>query len=84
MNLKVQKSLAETQLKLLEKASYLTKPDGLIVYSTCSIEPEENENIVNQFLKKHPEWKLECDRTLHPVEDYTDGAYSARLSKKHN
>ena len=81
MNLNMKKSLAETQFKLLEKASYLTKPDGLIVYSTCSIEPEENELIVNQFLKKHPEWELECDRTLHPVEDHTDGAYSARLSK---
>ena len=74
--------LIKTQFKLLEKASYHTKPNGLLVYSTCSIEPEENELIVKRFLKKNTEWELQAERTLHPVEDHTDGAYSARLSKK--
>ena len=66
----------------MEKASYHTKPNGLLVYSTCSIEPEENELIIKRFLKKNTEWELQAERTLHPVEDHTDGAYSARLSKK--
>tara|TARA_B100001250_G_scaffold403104_1_gene417185 strand:+ start:58 stop:312 length:255 start_codon:yes stop_codon:yes gene_type:complete len=84
MNMNKKEPLAETQFKLLEKASYHTKTDGLLVYSTCSIESEENELIVNRFLTKHTKWKLESERTLHPVEDHTDGAYSARLSKKHS
>jgi 16S rRNA (cytosine967-C5)-methyltransferase len=82
MNLNKKDPLTETQFKLLENASCHTKPDGLLVYSTCSIEPEENELIVNRFLKKHTEWTLQAERTLHPVEDHTDGAYTARLSKK--
>ena len=82
MNLNKKDPLTETQFKLLENASCHTKPNGLLVYSTCSIEPEENELIVNRFLKKHTEWILQAERTLHPVEDHTDGAYSARLSKK--
>ena len=84
MNMNKKEPLAETQFKLLEKASYHTKTDGLLVYSTCSIESEENELIVNRFLTKHTKWKLESERTLHPVEDHTDGAYSASLSKKHS
>jgi len=74
--------LIKTQFELLEKASYHTKANGLLVYSTCSIEPEENELIIKRFLKKNTEWELQAERTLHPVEDHTDGAYSARLSKK--
>ena len=57
------------------------QPGGKIVYSTCSIEPEENEQIVKRFLEENTGWQLETERTLHPVEDHTDGAYAARLAK---
>ncbi|MDC0316152.1 hypothetical protein OAM03_00280 [Verrucomicrobia bacterium] len=76
------KQLTKIQLQLLEKAAKHTEPNGIIVYSTCSIDPEENELIVKRFLRKNEDWKLETERLLHPVEDQTDGAYSARLIKK--
>jgi 16S rRNA (cytosine967-C5)-methyltransferase len=76
------KQLTKIQLQLLEKAAKHTEPNGIIVYSTCSIDPEENELIVKRFLRKNEDWKLDKERMLHPVEDQTDGAYSARLIKK--
>ena len=69
------------QQRLLEQASRLVQPGGKIVYSTCSIEPEENEQIVKRFLEENTGWQLEAERALHPVEDHTDGAYAARLAK---
>jgi len=76
--------LADEQLKLLGQAAARTKPDGQLVYSTCSLEPEENEQLVARFLKANPEWQLAEERTLHPVEDHTDGAYAARLTRTTN
>ena len=76
------KQLTKIQLQLLEKAAKHTEQNGIIVYSTCSIDPEENELIVKRFLRKNEDWKLETERMLHPVEDQTDGAYSAKLIKK--
>ena len=46
--------LASTQAKLLRKAYMLAKPGGTIVYSTCSVEPEENELVVNSLLEEFP------------------------------
>jgi 16S rRNA (cytosine967-C5)-methyltransferase len=74
--------LSDEQLKLLVQAAAHTKPDGQLVYSTCSIEPEENEQLVARFLEAHPEWRLAAERSLHPVEDHTDGAYAARLTRQ--
>lgn len=50
--------LAAIQLELLETASELIKPGGIIVYSTCTIERTENEDVVNSFLKRHPAMEL--------------------------
>lgn len=44
------RKLNEIQLKLLQKASTLVKVNGILVYSTCTTEPEENIEIVNKFL----------------------------------
>ncbi len=51
-------ALNRTQLELLEGSVRLLKPGGRIVYATCSILPEENERIVDQFLVRHPEFSL--------------------------
>ena len=74
--------LGDEQLKLLGQAAAHTKPNGQLVYSTCSIEPEENEQLVARFLEAHPGWRLAAERSLHPVEDHTDGAYAARLTRQ--
>ncbi len=50
--------LARQQKELLENAYNNLKPGGEIVYSTCSVEPEENEGVVNYLLKKYPSAKL--------------------------
>jgi len=47
------------QLRLLEQVSRLIKPTGVLVYAVCSLEPEENEAVVNEFLKKHAEFVID-------------------------
>lgn len=52
------KSLNEVQLKILENCSRYVKQNGTLYYSTCSVLPEENDSIVYEFLKLHPEYAL--------------------------
>lgn len=73
--------LRATQQELLEKAAKLLKPGGTLVYSTCSLEPEENSELVRQFLAAQPGFKLERERQLLPFVDGVDGAYVAKLKK---
>ena len=47
------------QLTLLHNSSQLVKPSGVLVYTVCSPEPEENEDVVNEFLKKHAEFVID-------------------------
>lgn len=46
------------QIRLLENISHLVKPSGILVYAVCSPEPEENEMVIEGFLKKHPEFDI--------------------------
>ena len=71
--------LRATQLVLLNQAATVLKPGGVIVYSTCSLEPEENSELVKQFLAANASFKLENERQLLPFADNVDGAYVARL-----
>ena len=74
--------LQKTQLELLEFAATKLKPNGVLVYSTCSLEPEENSEVVKQFLAANPNFKLETECQLLPFADNVDGAYVARLKKE--
>ncbi len=56
--------LARTQVALLEAAVRLAKPGGVVVYSTCSVEPEETTLVVDRVCKNHPEIERES------VQDY--------------
>jgi 16S rRNA (cytosine967-C5)-methyltransferase len=47
------------QLALLDKAAAYLKPKGIMVYAVCSIEPEENEQVIQGFLQKHPEFVID-------------------------
>ena len=73
--------LQQTQLGLLNSAAAQLKPGGVLVYSTCSLEPEENSVVVQEFLKAQPGFKLERQRELLPFTDNVDGAFVARLIK---
>ena len=87
------RKMAEIQLALISKAATLVKLGGILVYSTCSIEPEENFEIIKKFLEKHTNFKLEsakgkvedtlvdengCIQTLPQIHQM-DGAFAAKL-----
>lgn len=67
------------QRSILEHALPCLKPGGRIVYSTCSIEPQENEGLVREFLAEHPELTLADEREVAPGRTESDGAYAALL-----
>lgn len=71
--------LRATQLQLLRDAVTRLKPGGILVYSTCSLEPDENSEVVSEFLKENPAMHLQTERVLTPWEHHVDGAYVARL-----
>ncbi len=87
--------MSAIQRSLLHSASALVRPGGLLVYSTCSLEPEENDAQVERFLSDNGEWQLEPPpegtvpsvvidagrlRVL-PQKHGTDGAFAARLRR---
>jgi 16S rRNA (cytosine967-C5)-methyltransferase len=88
------RSLTALQDELLAAAAELVRPGGLLVYSTCSLEPEENELRIDRFLAGRAEWRLEppvsIDASLLdaagrlcvlPQRQGVDGAFAARLRR---
>jgi 16S rRNA (cytosine967-C5)-methyltransferase len=73
--------LAETQLRLLQSAAELTRPGGVLVYSTCSIESDENEAVAGRFEAAHPGFTREQMRATFPPRDAMDGAFVVRWRK---
>ena len=73
------KRLVSTQLQLLTRVGEQVKAGGVVVYSTCSLEPEENGEVVRRFLRERESFKLEAERALLPFEHGVDGAYVAQL-----
>ena len=86
--------LVAEQGRLLDAVATVVRPGGWLVYATCSLEPEENEEQVRRFLEQHPGFTrdpspmppgLETpagDLFLLPHRDGTDGAFAARLRKR--
>ena len=74
--------LHATQMDLLNCAAALLKSGGTLVYSTCSLEPEENQKVVEEFLRERSDFKLASERELLPFTNEVDGAFVARLIKQ--
>lgn len=71
--------LLTVQADILKTYSSMVKPQGKLVYATCSVFPSENSEQVAQFLEAVPGWKLEAEKVLLPTEGLNDGFYAARL-----
>lgn len=67
------------QMRLLQAVSTLVKPGGILVYSTCSLELEENEALVGRWLADTPGYRLDKQTTCLPHSALIDGAYAARI-----
>ncbi len=75
------KTLTETQDAILQTCARYVRPNGILVYATCTISKRENGDRIDAFLKMHPEFTLETSRQLLPTRDGTDGFYYARLRR---
>jgi 16S rRNA (cytosine967-C5)-methyltransferase len=73
--------LHAAQVEILRLAAPRLKPGGRLVYSTCSLEPEENKEVVLEFLAQHPDFAPLHDRELRPFADGVDGAYVSVLRR---
>jgi 16S rRNA (cytosine967-C5)-methyltransferase len=72
------RELIPIQMRLLRTALDRVQPGGRVVYSTCSVDPRENEQVVREVLNAYPAWRLieeRCHVPGHPV----DGGYAALL-----
>lgn len=92
------REIAALQSKLLDSVSALLRPGGVLVYSTCTIEPQENEGVVTSFVNRHPEFELDETGSLSRLKDnalvrgggiqilpqhyHSDGFYIARLRRR--
>ena len=73
--------LPEKQLAILRGLSRCVKKGGTLHYSTCTILPEENEQLIDTFLSQNPNFCKEDDKTSWPNVDGTDGFYVCRLKR---
>ena len=70
------------QLAILEASSKYLKKGGTLLYSTCTINPYENERVVSDFIRKHPEFTLEKSTQLLPNVNRTDGFYISIMKRE--
>ena len=74
--------LARLQRALIERAADYVCPGGVLVYSTCTLEPEENERVVEAFLSDHPGFQITHPYLqLLPHQTGNDGVFAARLQR---
>jgi 16S rRNA (cytosine967-C5)-methyltransferase len=81
------KQLAKTQGDLLNAAAKLLKPHGKICYSTCSIQKEENSDLVKNFLQQNPDFSFESEELIlpsAPLETFSHGSLTGSVESRTN
>ena len=88
--------LSVLQSELISQSALFVKPGGVMVYSTCTLHPQENESIVENFLEQNPHWQIEPPESdspsftfakspswikVLPYQDLMDGFFMVRLKK---
>ncbi|MBW4648496.1 MAG: 16S rRNA (cytosine(967)-C(5))-methyltransferase [Kastovskya adunca ATA6-11-RM4] len=62
--------LSQLQGELLEQVAQWVKPEGILVYATCTLHPQENEGVIQPFLERHPLWQIEPPLPDSPLADF--------------
>ncbi len=75
------KAIAEVQYGMLSAAAERLKENGRIVYSTCSLEPEENEDLIARWVREHPGFSKTKAKKTFPPKSGTDGAFAAVIRR---
>lgn len=78
------KDLPQTQLRILTTSSKYLKQGGTLVYSTCTLNKKENENVVKAFLMENKDFSLDEEKTTFPSLTGGDGFYYAVIKKNEN
>ena len=73
--------LPRKQLAILSASSKYLKPGGILVYSTCTINPYENERVVSDFLRKNGSFRVVETKQLMPHTSGTDGFFMCKMKK---
>ncbi|MDD4564271.1 MAG: 16S rRNA (cytosine(967)-C(5))-methyltransferase RsmB [Eubacteriales bacterium] len=74
--------LPRKQLLILSVSSQYVKPGGVLVYSTCTVSRDENQRVINDFLRRNTNFKKEEERQLLSNVDKTDGFYICKMRKE--
>lgn len=80
-NLEKLSALVRLQSEILDAAAPRVRPGGMLIYSTCSNEPDENMLQVEAFVSRHPEFELVVSKESIPFETGFDGAFAASLAR---
>ena len=73
---------AARQKEILDNAAVMLKPGGVIVYSTCTFSKEENEDVIEYFLERHPDFTLEEMERFWPHKVDGEGHFVAKLVRR--
>ena len=76
---KICKELSTIQKEILHIVCQYVKPNGTLIYSTCTINKEENEENIAWFLQKHPRFQLEKQQQIFPKKGKHDGFFLAKF-----
>ena len=74
--------LINAQKDIIDNVSKYVKTGGTLVYSTCTVNPAENTEVISYFISNHPEFRKKKEICLDPVDTGTDGFYICKLIRE--